>query len=85
MMQNLINSQRGGGITPGEIYEIAVKVMPKEDIDHYYNDLYLRRTDVSDELINRLEPKSLVSTFVDGIDHDLWYDLPFCYTGKEIK
>ena len=66
-------------ISPAEIYDIAVKELPKEDIDHHESDLYIRVTPESKRLISRLQPKSLLSTFIDNIDHDEWYELPFCY------
>lgn len=66
-------------ISPAEIYDIAVKELPKEDIDHHASDLYIRVTPESKRLISRLQPKSLLSTFIDNIDHDEWYELPFCY------
>lgn len=62
-----------------DIYEEAKKRMPAEDISHWCSDLYLRKTPVSDKLVNEYDWKSLVSTFVDNIDHVLWYDIPFAY------
>ena len=66
-------------LQPGEIYDIAVKVLPKEDIDHHNSDLYLRKTPLSDELVNRLTTKVLLTTF-RGTDGYIWYELPFCFT-----
>ena len=66
-------------IKPSEIHEAAAAILPPEDIDHYASDLYIRVTPQSQALIRRLEPKSLISTFIDNIDHVRWYDLPFCY------
>lgn len=31
------------------------------------------------KIINELENKSLLSTFRDNINNELWYELPFCY------
>ncbi len=62
-----------------EVYELAVKELPKKDIDHHASDLYLRKSDASDRIIERLKPNNLVSVFRDQIDHVLWYELPFCY------
>lgn len=68
------------GITPDNIYDALVKELPAEDIDHHYSDLYVRKTPKSTEIINKLDNKSLLSTFVDNIDKEVWYELPFCYT-----
>lgn len=67
-------------IQPGNIYSVLVKELPAEDIDHHYSDLYVRKTPKSTEIVNRLTTKSLLSTFKDNIDGDIWYELPFCYT-----
>lgn len=64
---------------PSTIYAEAVKKLPKSDIDHYASDLYLRVTPDSQRLVNRFKYRHMVTTFVDNIDHVLWYDLPFCY------
>lgn len=66
-------------IKPSEIHEAAAAILPPEDIDHHASDLYIRVTPQSQALIQRLEPKSLISIFIDNIDHVRWYDLPFCY------
>ena len=67
-------------IAPSEIYDLAVKELPAEDIDHHATDLYLRKTDKSTALVDRLENKAMLSTFISNIEpHDTWYELPFCY------
>lgn len=66
-------------LQPGEIYDIAIKVLPMEDIDHHNSDLYLRKTSASSELVNRLTTKVLLTTF-RGLDGYIWYELPFCFT-----
>lgn len=66
-------------VTPANIYELAAKLLPPEDIDHHETDLYIRQTPESKKLIAKLQPKSLLSTFIDNIDHVVWYELPFCY------
>lgn len=65
-------------LTLGEIYTVAVDILPACDIDHHHSDLYLRHTPAAQALINRLENKSLLSVFKDqnGV---LWYELPFCF------
>lgn len=67
-------------IQPGDIHSILAKELPAEDIDHHNSDLYVRKTPKSTEIINKLTNKSLLSTFKDNIDGDIWYELPFCYT-----
>lgn len=69
-----------------ELCEAAIEQMKPEEIDHHGNgngldDLYLKVTPVSKQLIEQYEFKNNVSTFVDAIDHVLWYDVPFawCY------
>lgn len=69
-----------GEVNPSNIYSILVKELPAKDIDHHESDLYVRKTPKSTEIINKLNNKSLLSTFRDQIDNDIWYDLPFCYT-----
>ncbi len=71
-------------IEPSQIYSEAVKVMKPEEIDHHGNghgmdDLYLKITPESMNLIKRLTTRELVSTFRSEIDGSKWYDLPFCY------
>jgi hypothetical protein len=56
--------------------------LPAEDIDHHATDLYIRKTPESTKLINKLDNKALLSTFIDNIDHVTWYELPFCYDSR---
>ena len=65
------------------ICEKAFQIMDSKDIDHHYSDLYLRVTDKSRELVNEYDYKNLVTTFIDNIDHVLWYEIPFAYTGPK--
>lgn len=65
-------------IQPGEFYSIARQVLPLYDIDSHETDLYIRKTPAADALINRLEPKTLLTIFRDS-NGVLWYELPFCY------
>ena len=68
------------------IYEEALKNLPSADIDHtsFNSDLYLRVTPASKALVDKYEYKNLVSTFIDNIDHVLWYEIPFAYYKKEV-
>ena len=67
-------------IDPSNIYRELAKTLPANDLDHHNSDLYVRKTPKSTEIINKLTNKSLLSTFKDNIDGDIWYELPFCYT-----
>lgn len=64
------------------ICEMAFQTMPKEDIAHWQSDLYLRVTPQSTALVNDFDFKHFVTTFIDQIDHVLWYDIPFGWTGS---
>ena len=61
------------------IYKQAIMKMSEKDIDHYNSDLYLRVNSISKKLIKEYNFKENVETFVDEIDHELWYDIPFAY------
>lgn len=65
---------------PSEIMK-AVKAanIPAAHIDHHASDLYLKVTPETTRIINQLDNKSLLTTFTDNIDHELWYEIPFCY------
>lgn len=65
---------------PSEILK-AVKVanIPAAHIDHHASDLYLKVTPETMQIINQLENKSLLTTFTDNIDKELWYEIPFVY------
>ena len=66
---------------PGNIYEVAVKMLPAEDIGHHASDLYIRKTPESTALLKRMRYRNsgLLTTFRSNIDGDIWYELPFCY------
>lgn len=65
---------------PSEILK-AVKAanIPAAHIDHHASDLYLKVTPETTQIINQLESKSLLTTFTDNIDNELWYEIPFVY------
>lgn len=71
-------------VEPGNIHSICYAFLPKEDIswDEYSSDLYIRKTEDSEKIIAELQPQSLLSTFIHNIEHDQWYDLPFCKNGR---
>lgn len=66
-------------VTPGTVHEIAALLLPSDHIDHHASDLYIKVTAQSKKIIERLQPKSLLSKFIDNIERVYWYDLPFCY------
>lgn len=63
------------------LYEQLKEIMKPEDIDHdcYTSDLYCKVTPASTEIINNYTYKSNVTTFINNITHELWYDIPFAY------
>ena len=68
-------------VEPGNIHSICHTFLPKADISNggeFSSDLYIRVTEESKRIMNELKPNALLETFIDNIDHDLWYDLPFC-------
>ena len=71
-------------VEPGNIHSICHTFLPKADIswDEYSSDLYVRVTEKSREIIKELNPNALLSTFIHNIEHDKWYDLPFCKDGR---
>lgn len=71
-------------VEPGNIHSVCHIFLPKRDIgwDEYSSDLYIRVTEESKKIIAELQTKSLLSTFIHNIEHDQWYDLPFCKDGR---
>lgn len=54
--------------------------MKPEEIATYESsgsDLFLKVTPVSTELIEQYDFKENVKKFIDNIDHELWYEIPF--------
>ena len=73
-------------VEPCEVMEYAAAYMEPGHIDHYdplgngvMGDLYLKVTPVSRLIVKRLHYTALLSTFIDGIDGELWYEFPFCW------
>lgn len=67
-------------IDPSEIYNILVKELPAEDLDHHATDLYVKVSPKSTEIINKMKHKDTnVTTFISNQDKADWYDLAFCY------
>ena len=77
-------------LTGKQLCDLAHERMLPEEIAHHgcgngLDDLYLKVTPVSKELVDQYEFKCNVTTFVDQIDHTLWYDIPFAYYHKEAE
>lgn len=71
-------------VEPGNIHSVCHTFLPNKDVDwdEYSSDLYVRVTEESKKIMAELQPKSLLSTFLHNIEHDQWYDLPFCKDGR---
>lgn len=57
----------------------------ENDIDHHESDLYVKKTKVSEEFVNSYEFKCNVTTFVDDINKEVWYDIPFGYISEHMR
>ena len=66
-------------ITPANIHAIAAATMQAEEIDHWYSDLYLKVTPISDRLVERYEYRHIITIFRSQIDGSLWYEIPFAF------
>lgn len=58
----------------------AREQMKPEEIATYESsgsDLFLKVTPVSTELIEQYDFKENVTKFIDNIDHEPWYEIPF--------
>lgn len=53
--------------------------IPAEHIDHWQSDLYLKVTPETTALVNKYRYKNQVTKFIDNIDHEPWYEVPFAY------
>lgn len=53
--------------------------IPAEHIDHWQSDLYLKVTPETTALVNKYRYKNHVTKFIDDIDHEPWYEVPFAY------
>ena len=53
--------------------------IPAEHIDHWQSDLYLKVTPETTALVNKYRFKKQVTKFIDNIDHEPWYEVPFAY------
>ena len=66
-------------ITPANIKQKAQEILPAEDIETHGGDLYIKVSDKSKELINKMKDKDsgLLKTFTSEVDGQQWYDIPF--------
>lgn len=53
--------------------------IPAEHLDHWQSDLYLKVTPETTALVNKYRYKNNVTKFIDNIDHEPWYEVPFAY------
>lgn len=53
--------------------------IPAEHIDHWQSDLYVKVTPETTALVNKYRYKNQVTKFIDNIDHEPWYEVPFAY------
>ena len=74
-------------ITLANIKQKAQEILPAEDIDTHYGDLYIKVSDKSKELINKMKDKDsgLVEIFTSEIDGQQWYDIPFANMEDDYK
>lgn len=69
-------------LTMKELYDKIIKEVPKEHIDHHCSDLYVKVTFQTSKIISNYENYEMVSIFKDNIDHEKWYEIPFCNFGS---
>lgn len=53
--------------------------MKPEEIDNHNSDLYVFKNSISEKFVSEYEFKMNVTTFIDDIDHKVWYEIPFAY------
>ena len=68
-----------GTIKSNEVLLYAKKLMAVDEIDHHESDLYLKVTEASTALKQKYEHEWSVTRFIDNINHEPWYEFPFCY------
>ena len=74
-------------VTAGNIKQKAQEVLPAEDIETHDGDLYLKVSDKSTELVNKMKGKDsgLLKTFKSEKDGQMWYDIPFANMEDDYK
>lgn len=66
-------------ITTENIYKEICKVTTEKQRDHWHSDLYCKVTPATRKIVHDYEYYCNVDTFIDNIDGELWYDIPFAY------
>lgn len=74
-------------VTAGNIKQKAQEILPAEDIETHDGDLYLKVSDKSTELVNKMKDKDsgLLKTFKSEKDGQMWYDIPFANMEDDYK
>ena len=53
--------------------------MDQADISHHESDLYLKKNEISEQLVKEKPYRAYVMIFVNQVDGKPWYDVPFAY------
>lgn len=82
-----LTESKSDEVTAGNIKQKAQELLPAEDIETYDGDLYLKVSDKSTELVNKLKDKEngLLKTFKSEKDNSMWYDIPFANMEDDYK
>ena len=82
-----LTESKSDEVTAGNIKQKAQELLPAEDIETHEGDLYLKVSDKSTELVNKLKDKEngLLKTFKSEKDNSMWYDIPFANMENDYK
>lgn len=82
-----LTESKSDEVTVGNIKQKAQELLPAEDIETHDSDLYLKVSDKSTELVNKLKDKEsgLLKTFKSEKDNSMWYDIPFANMEDDYK
>lgn len=72
-------------LTVSELYPAIRAILPSDQIDHHYSDLYCKITPASRNIVHQYEHRRSVTIFRDALSGSLWYDIPFAYPGEWTK
>ena len=75
-----LNSDDSTDTTTDFMGAVRAAGIPAEHIDHWQSDLYLKVTPETTALVNKYRFKKQVTKFIDNIDHEPWYEVPFAYS-----
>ena len=75
-----------GKVSPSNVHAWAKRNLPKDEIDAYRGDLYLKKTPNTDAMIRNLwdERYSKPHTFRSQKDNEVWYEFPFSALGDYV-